>query len=197
MCILWDTSCSGNKTLAIGKFFGQSGYISNTCYRRDVGLNLSDCETYNPPGRLLEFQKIKDWMRSPPCASARWEDDFLQSNLDYSNLSISYLLKHGISYNYDPLEEYQCCGSCFFQAGIVDLYYWPEPDADTSCLSIITQAIEPLDYDATIGDRTYWGCTGLTTLNEGIGGTLITTIFETSTVVAEITSLSSLLTKIH
>ena len=210
MCILWDTSCSGNRTLAIANFFGQSvesgqwaGISSNQCYLRNSRLNLSDCETYNPPSRLSELQKIKDWMRSPQCASARWENDFLpghfnyQSSIDYSNLSVSYLLKHGISYNFDILDFYQCCGGCVFQAGIVDLYYWPEPDADTSCLSIITQAIEPLDYGATIGDRTYWGCTGLTTLTGTVGGTLITTTFETSTVVAEITSVGSLLTKIY
>ena len=210
MCILWDTSCSGNRTLAIGKFFGQSEFgdpwiaiSGNKCYLRNRGLNLSDCERYNHPSRLSEFRKIKDWMRSPQCASARWENDFLpghfnyQSSIDYRNLSVSYLLKHGISYNFDILDFYQCCGGCFFQAGIVDIYYWPEPDADTSCLSIIAQAVEPLDYGATIGDRTYLGCTGLTTLTGTVGGTLITTTFETSTVVTEITTIGSLLTKIY
>lgn len=213
MCILWDTSCSGNRTLAIGKFFGQSddsdpwiAISSNKCFHWNGGVNLSDCGTYNPSNRLSEFQEIRDWMRSSQCASARFENDYLpghelyQSNFDYSNLSVSYLLDHSNSHSNlntsSLLDLYQCCGDCFFEAGIVDLYYWPEPDADTSCLSIITQAIEPLDYGAIIDHRTYWGCTGLTSVVEIIDGTSKTTTFEASTVVAEITSIGSLLTKI-
>ena len=121
-----------------------------------------------------------------------------QSNLDYCNLSVSDFLDHSSFNTPDSLLDwYQCCHGCFFEAAIVDLYYWPEPDADTSCLNVVTQAIEPLDYGATIGDRTYWGCTGLTALTDIIGGTLrIMTAFETSTVVAEITSIGSLLTRI-
>ena len=59
-------------------------------------------------------------------------------------------------------------GVCQFVGGFVDIYYWPEPDADTSCLSIVNKATTPLLQDATIeavtsggnmSMTTYWGCT--------------------------------------
>ena len=58
-------------------------------------------------------------------------------------------------------------GVCQFVGGFVDIYYWPEPDADTSCLEIVSKATTPLLQDATIeavrsGENTsmttYWGC---------------------------------------
>ena len=58
-------------------------------------------------------------------------------------------------------------GVCRFVGGFVDIYYWPEPDADTSCLKIVSKATTPLLQDATIetvasGEHismtTYWGC---------------------------------------
>ena len=217
MCLLWDNTCSGNRTLAIGHFFSNnnaSDWISingNLCFRQDDAVNLRDCETYNPPSRLSEFQKLKDWMRSSQCASARWENDFLPgnalylNNLDYNNINLSYLLSVSRSYSYFNtsalLDWYKCCADCNFEAGNVDLYYWPEPDADTSCLSIITQATKPSDYGATIdpGDPplTYWGCTGLTTGGSETDGKVVPTTFETHTMVAEITSMGSLLSKIY
>ena len=58
-------------------------------------------------------------------------------------------------------------GVCQFVGGFVDIYYWPEPDADTSCLSIVSKATTPLLQDATVDAvtsggnmsmTTYWGC---------------------------------------
>ena len=70
-----------------------------------------------------------------------------------------------------------CCQyfPCIFEPTAVELYYWPDPDADTSCLSIIGDSIYPWDYGATtttfteyspaelsirgMGSiQTYWGC---------------------------------------
>ena len=59
-------------------------------------------------------------------------------------------------------------GVCQFVGGFVDIYYWPKPDSDTSCLSIVSKATTPLLQDATIEAvtsggtmfmTTYWGCT--------------------------------------
>ena len=147
-------------------------------------------------------------MRSSQCASAAWENNFLpgnplyQSNLDYNNLNLSYLLSNSrFHYNLNTsalLDQYKCCRDCSFEAGNVDLYYWPEPDTDTSCLSIFTQATKPLDYGATTDSgETYWGCTGLTTANFETDGKVVPTTFETHSVVAEITSMGSLLSKIY
>ena len=70
MCLLWDNTCSGNRTLAIGHFFGNQdfsdsisiegqegieGIEGNLCFRQVDAVNLRDCETYNPPSRLSEF----------------------------------------------------------------------------------------------------------------------------------------------
>ena len=58
-------------------------------------------------------------------------------------------------------------GVCQFVRGFVDIYYWSEPDADTSCFEIVSKATTPLLQDATIeairsGENTsmkkYWGC---------------------------------------
>ena len=58
-------------------------------------------------------------------------------------------------------------GVCQFAGGFVDIYYWPEPEADTSCLKIVSKGTPQLLQDATIeavtsGENTsmttYWGC---------------------------------------
>ena len=173
-CLLWDDSCSGNKTAAIEKFFDTAirdqnpefpsicrSLICNSCFQQR--FDQSDCDTYNRPERLSELQKIKDWMRSPQCVSAADE----------------WIAKTGYSWGYyfgimneskaEFIKEYgnsssvnlpSCCASCLIYAANVDLFYWPEPDSDTSCLSIIGDTVRPIDYGATtkVG-MTYWGCT--------------------------------------
>ncbi len=79
-CVLWDTSCSGNTTLAMEKFFNiafptgfdpydDKSIMGNDCFVQNPWVSQSDCDTYNSPDRLSEWQKIKDWMRSPQCVS--------------------------------------------------------------------------------------------------------------------------------
>ena len=65
--------------------------------------------------------------------------------------------------------------NCELDGGIVDIYYWPEPDADTACLSMIgNNTISPFP-GATGG---YWGCTAasrssfITTAKEVVTGTV-------------------------
>ena len=99
-CLLWDTSCSGNRTLAIDEFFNSTQKLlhDNSCFAQfssgvapgdpDISIpvvdpgsgivdsNLvipSDCENYNPPERISEWQDMKKWMRSPGCVSAQRE----------------------------------------------------------------------------------------------------------------------------
>lgn len=68
------------------------------------------------------------------------------------------------------VSEISCCSLCLITAQNVDVYYWPEPDADTSCLSIVGSSVNPPLYGATHGiiqsagiaapsAITYWGCT--------------------------------------
>ena len=84
-----------------------------------------------------------------------------------------------------------CCGhfGCQFDPTVVEIYYWPAEDADTSCLSIIGDSVHPWDYGATLttttepGDwhgrprnwnpvGTYWGCE--------VDGQIVTTAVMTS-----------------
>ena len=62
-----------------------------------------------------------------------------------------------------------CCGVGEVRASNVDIYYWPEPDVDTSCLDIIGTTVNPTGYGATtqalsllgntIGpNHTFWAC---------------------------------------
>lgn len=178
-CLLWDASCSGNKTLAMDKFFKTAyagadeipdrSIFSNDCFARwkNAGgdpVSQLDCDTYNPPERLAEWQKMKDWMRTPQCVSAAGE---------WQNMTGNHWDVDRLSSGYDPTEDTlspSCCGKCSVQAQNVDLYYWPEPDTDLSCQSIIGESVRPLDYGATtitttnLWDsftnvtQTYWAC---------------------------------------
>ena len=179
-CLLWDDSCSGNKTAASEKFFDTAirdqyakphsicctvvcrSLMCNTCFQL-ISVDQSYCHTYNYPERLSELQKIKDWMRSPQCVSAAdewiaktgypWGYYFWTGN----ESKAEFIKENG---NSSSVILPSCCGSCLIFAANVDLFYWPEPDPDTSCLSIIGDTVRPIDYGATteVG-TTYWGCT--------------------------------------
>ena len=158
-CVLYDSSCSGNKTAARDHFFSKllPDLQTNPCFKN--GNSSDDCKKIETPKRLEEMAEIKDWMRSPQCSSA---------NVAYD--SANGILKGG------PMGTENCCGTCLLTAGIVDIFYWPEPDADTSCLDIVGTDVNPLTYGATTDSAngfnywssngvlsssalTYWGCT--------------------------------------
>ena len=96
-CLLWDTSCSGNRTFAIDEFFNITDVLlhDKSCFSQfssgvlpgnpdisvpavdpETGLVISniviasDCKKYNSPQRIAEWQSMKSWMRSPACVSA-------------------------------------------------------------------------------------------------------------------------------
>ena len=66
-CVLWDSTCSGNKSLATTQFYGSvvNELMKNVCFRD----SSPDCSKNNPVGRLSAFNKVKNWMRSPECES--------------------------------------------------------------------------------------------------------------------------------
>ena len=173
-CLLWENSCSGNKTVAIDEFFNNTKWllIGNQCFSQfdagvpagDPGLSIpyvvggsgpvqlddivpSDCKDYNPSERISEWTDIKSWMRSPSCVSA--QNEWMEADgKATSNISSSVVPS--------------CCEDCVVGAQNVDLYYWPDSDVDTSCLSIVGTAVNPLTYGATTGglggNETYWAC---------------------------------------
>lgn len=168
-CILWDDSCSGNRTAAIEKFFDSvfryqfNGPLLGNLFFQQAA-NQSDCDAYNPPERLTQLQSIKSWMRSSQCVFAA--DEWIEmtgynwghyfSHQNESKAEYIHQMVNGSDVTPDVLPS--CCGACFIQAENVDLYYWPEPDSDTSCLSVIG-SVRPIDYGATTENgMTYWAC---------------------------------------
>lgn len=141
-CLLWDESCSGNRTHALYDFFGDTRQIIKEfkCFVFD----WANCSDYVSPERLSQFHKAKTWMRSPSCFSSQKE----------------YMSMEGEPWITRPrLHGESCCGQCFIDADNVDVFYWPEPDVDTSCLSIVGDHAEEFGAGATTGSAgLYWGC---------------------------------------
>ena len=54
-----------------------------------------------------------------------------------------------------------CCHDCAVAADHVDVYYWSNPHADTSCLSIVGDGDSDIAAGATTdkSGHVYWGCT--------------------------------------
>lgn len=173
-CLLWDTACSGNRTLAIEHFFNNTLVLLSysECFSefssedppgsRGIRVLPSDCEKFNTPERLSEWQKIKNWMRSPDCVSAQNERKKMGGKIILDIPAPLIPPEVGVPPS--------CCGVCEVGAANVDIYYWPEPDVDTSCLDIIGTTVNPIGYGATTkalhvvdGDtsgpnQTFWAC---------------------------------------
>ncbi len=152
-CVLWDDSCTGNETAAAIQFFkplnGTSQYLLSDNRLHCFVDESSDCNHTV----LSEFKRIKSWMRSPQCRSVRDGLGFGSSN----TLRLGEVIF---------IETGKCCigegdGGISFSAGNVDVFFFPDPDADTSCLSIIGNSVHPLEYGATTATdgQLYWGCT--------------------------------------
>ncbi|KAF6241078.1 hypothetical protein HO173_000872 [Letharia columbiana] len=93
---------------------------------------------------MFEFAVIKDWMRSPQCLASVSEQQLMPGQTPVTSALGT-----------------TCCDICFISAESVDVYYWPDPDANTSCLTVIGSDVIPPLYGATTGSATtYWGCTG-------------------------------------
>ena len=136
--MLWDSSCSGNREVAAKGFFQDTAWrlTEKPCFKYLTAL--PECTSYESSKTLSDFSKIKDWMRTPQCTS---------------------FAKECGGWQYDDALA-SCCDVCYIVIKNVDIYYWPEPGADTSCLSIIGDEIKPVTDDATTeSGLTYWGCT--------------------------------------
>lgn len=208
VCLLWDTSCSGNRTLAIEEFFktdnttfaSQFGLnttdydfniLFNNCFRQNWMEGPSDCAKYNPPSRLTEWDKIRSWMRSDQCVSAQNE---------YEKMSGQPAI------NSTAEDSPSCCGICDFVADNADVYYWPENGTDTSCLSVIGNSVNPFGYGATKakrlagwgdGEMTYWACSNQHPTTSVMNfGRLSFTVTNSIITTAVVTNVGSLLVKV-
>ena len=146
-CVLWDSTCSGNKSLATTQFYGSvmSALTNNVCFRD----SSPDCSKNNPVGRMSAFNEVKNWMRSPECES---DNPWI---IDMENGQDSDVIKEDLFLNET------CCGTCMVGVDGLDVYYWPDAHANTSCLSVIGDKISDLAAGATTGENglVYWACT--------------------------------------
>ena len=224
LCLLWDPSCSGSRKLAMDRFFNQTfqqDLLENECFAQvsPVNTSVSDCNTFNPPERISEFQEMKSWMRTQQCvsASAKWAANTSSgSNFSYANAkdwkmsNMDPDSQMAVQLNHQPINwtsgvSPSCCGVCNAYAENVDIYYWPSPNASTSCLNIIGGSVRPLDYGATkvmnsvnpteTDTTTYWGCDPRTSsyFNPVLGKTVT---YTTAITTAQITTVGSLSVKV-
>ena len=160
-CVLWDSTCSGNKSLATTQFYNSvvNALTKNVCFRD----SSPDCSKNNPIGRLSAFDEVRNWMRSPQCESGD------PQIIDMENGEDSDVIKEDLFLNQT------CCGNCMVDVDRVDVYYWPDAHANTSCLSIVGDQISDLAAGATTGEggTVYWGCTS--SQASGVGSPLIVT----------------------
>ena len=182
-CVLWDNTCHGDKQNAASIFFGKTlpALLENECFTVNnsaedvsVGLNNEGVEEqapYDPaqcpggisgipPATSLLWSSLKSWMREPACAS---------SSLEYRS-----------AVSLPPAQDAvpSCCGSCAIGGPNVDVYYWPSPEANTSCLSIIGTSVNPPTEGATTSaGYTYWG---YTPTDANIYNQIVTTMVYTS-----------------
>lgn len=132
-CILWNSSCCGDKKAMAAEFFDNTRPImeEKPCWKKMDNASIP-CSQYESPDILSAMRAVKSWMRTPDCSSMLGDSD--------------------------PSDG--CCGKGYIDAKNVDVYYWPEPDSNTSCLSVVGDEVHPLDYGATTDmGLTYWGCT--------------------------------------
>ena len=149
-CVLWDKSCHGNRSTALLDFFNQTirRLHYDPCFVG--GAKWQTCTTSMPPASSSLSEKVKSYMRQPQCMSD-WQDASNQFK--------------GI---YGGLVKRDCCAGCDIGGLQVDVYYWPSPNADTSCLNIVGEENKldpPLDGATTSCKTpvqpdicwTYWG----------------------------------------
>ena len=220
-CLLWDHSCTGNRTLAIQKFFdiafadaelngddlnGNGRLMDNDCFLQNSVVNQSDCNRYNSPQRLSDFEKIKKWMRSQECVAAADEYMAMTGNswqiiFGHPTPDLGLIAESSDSIDDPASNSPSCCGTCNVIAQNVDLYYWLEPTANLSCLDIIGKRSDlPLDYGATtaIDDhftQIYWGCNATST-GTIEGESEVTTTRSYILTTAQITTIGSLSVKV-
>ena len=69
VCLLWNSSCTGNRTAAVENFLGNNGTSHHLigkpveCFRHGNG---SDCT----PALKSKYSRVKEWMRSQDCRNA-------------------------------------------------------------------------------------------------------------------------------
>ena len=193
-CVLWNSSCKGDKDVAAKNFFDNMVMLDEKpCWRN--GYNASyRCTDYEPAETLSAMSEIKDWMRGPECMSLSISYEGLITTPVTGANTTSMAITSMASI---PGES--CCGNPIIEAQNVDVYYWPEPGANTACLSVVGDSVRPLLEGATTSSGTiYWGCTArhpkttTSTSVLGVGSVSIVTQVDSIITTEQLTSVNSL-----
>lgn len=149
---LWNDSFPGDKAVAAGLAFRGTGYQShyanalflNECFMEQEPGPV--CKKARSPADLSDFAALKNWMRYGSDCDERRDE-----------------AASGLKGTPGWFQMGDCCRHCHIIGHKVDVYHWPEPEADDSCLSIIgDESMHPVDWGATTNtgwNFTYWGCT--------------------------------------
>lgn len=142
-CVLWNSACKGNKTLATERFFGDllPRLLEDDCFVHQGEKCTNGSSAKNP----WQFEEIKKFMRSSECGASLAKYD------GRHNLT-KWTIENG----------HNCCGQCMIEAQNVFIHYWPEANANESCKSIVGDGIPfGLYHGATTNanGQAYWGCT--------------------------------------
>ena len=152
-CVLWDPqneTCQvteEERKEAIYVFFHltQFDLQANQC---NQNYTLEGCSDFETPERMSQFQDIKNWMRQSDCLSSSTEYAAIAGLPVATNV---------------PGNGVSCCDRCLIFAENVDIFYWPDPNADTSCMDIVGDEIFAAGDDPTAkkddDGRVYWDCT--------------------------------------
>lgn len=200
-CVLWDSSCTGDINSAARNFFDNRWMADEKpCWKFSNNASLS-CTLYETPETLSAMSRMKDWMRGTQCLSLSRSLHPLTTTITDAGATLVTTTAEATAVGET------CCGNAIIEAQNVDIYYWPEPGTNTSCLSVVGTSINPLYYGATTGSGpAYWGCTAkdptTSTLISMLGspGTeqVWTTVMDPQSIIttARITEVNSLTFKI-
>ena len=150
-CLLWDDQCQGNRSVALLDFFNQT--LLRLYYDPSFvegGRRWQTCFQSVAPLSASLTSKVKSWMRQPECM-----DSWHEASKQFKGI-------------FGGLVSHDCCGDCNIGGLEVEVYYWPSPNADTSCLDTIGTGdkVDPPLNDATTSCKTpvepdicwtYWG----------------------------------------
>jgi len=141
--MLWDKTCSGNKSEAMAKFFNSTGTMYHLVYNPCEWVEHRDtpwCLPWRAPDSINT--KLKRWMRQPDCLTSfgEWHTKHPESSSwSYADWQFSTAVPETFDWASvkDPPSTLGCCDTCQIQGGNVDVYYWPVPDTNSDCLGII------------------------------------------------------------
>lgn len=154
-CVLWDSSCSSNKTEALDEFFNNSGTMNQLVYGAWEYYPVHREKGGIPPDTN---SKIISWMREPDCRSSflEWHTEHPdQSSWSYDDRVDNTDVPQTMDWSSVAINSgsFGCCDACELVGGNVDVYYWPVPGANTDCLaSVGTTAASDIDQNLIITD---------------------------------------------